>query len=66
MDYLRKIVGVRNPGQADTDAILSQIYGETGLGMPQYGKPSNVLNLNSYTLQKFQIQNYSPDKNRGI
>ena len=62
MGHLRKINEVQNPGQNDTDAILSQIYGESGIGMPLLGRARNMLNLNSYTLQKFQIQNYSPNK----
>ena len=62
MEHLRKVILATNPGQNDTDTILSLIFGDSGLGMPKYGRPSNLLNLNSYTLQKFQIQNYSPKR----
>ena len=45
-----------------TDRLLSSIYGDKGLGMPVLGDEKNIVNLNAYTLQKFQIQNMSPSK----
>ena len=53
---------IQNPGLEDTDRIMREMYGEHGLGMPILGNPSNYDMLNSYLLQKFQIDNISSDK----
>ena len=62
MEHQRKVFHAKNPGLKDTDLILSQIYGASGLGMPLYGNPDNTVYLNAQTLQTFQIANNSPKK----
>lgn len=62
MKYQRKVEAVKNPGQDDTDSILSQAFGHHGLGMPILGYEKNTENLNAFTLQKFQIENFSPER----
>lgn len=62
MSHLRKVLPYKYPGLLETDKIFGAIFGEKGLGMPLHGSDKNDVNLNAYTLQKFQIENYSPER----
>jgi processing peptidase subunit beta len=44
------------------DLVMRNIYGDEGLGNNLLGDQSNIENLNAFTLQKFQVENYSTDK----
>lgn len=59
---LRKIGPYKHPGILETDLLFGAIFGGDGLGLPLQGSEKNDLNLNAYTLQKFQIENYSPER----
>jgi predicted Zn-dependent peptidase len=62
MKHLRKVLPYKCPGLAETDQLFGAIFGEKGLGMPLHGSDKNDVNLNAYVLQKFQIENYSPER----
>lgn len=62
MKHLHKLYEAKNPGQKSTELAMSQIYGHQGLGMPLLGFEKNIDSLNAYTLQKFQIENFSPER----
>lgn len=44
------------------DMVMSNVYGFQGLGNKLLGDEANIKSLNAFTLQKFQIQNFSTDK----
>ena len=44
------------------DTVMRNIYGDGGLGNALLGDKSNIEHLNAFTLQKFQVENYSPEK----
>lgn len=44
------------------DTVMSSIYGFQGLGNKLLGDETNIKQLNAFTLQRFQIQNFSTDK----
>lgn len=48
--------------QAFNDSIFNLAYGSSGLGMPLYGNKNNVSNLTAHVLQKFQYENFTPDR----
>lgn len=62
MQHLHKVAAATKPGLKETDLILGEIFGHNGLGMPLNGHEKNIENLNAYTLQKFQIENFSPER----
>lgn len=62
MSQLRKLLPYKCPGVLETDKLFGAIFGEKGLGMPLHGADKNDVNLNAYTLQKFQIENFSPER----
>lgn len=62
MKHLHKLYAAKHPGQKSTDLALAQVYGHKGLGMPLFGEEKNIDSLNAYTLQKFQIENFSPER----
>ncbi len=45
-----------------TDTVFRAAFGNGGLGMPLYGNPKNYNNLDSYILQKFQMEKFSPEQ----
>jgi len=49
-------------GESFNNAIFKTAYGLKGLGLPLKGLSGNVGNLNHYTLQKFQLENITPNK----
>jgi processing peptidase subunit beta len=44
------------------DMVMSNVYGYSGLGNKLLGEESNIGNLNAFTLQKFQLDNFATDK----
>ena len=44
------------------DMVMSNVYGFQGLGNKLLGEESNIKNLNAFTLQKFQLDNFSTDR----
>ncbi|WP_326527737.1 insulinase family protein, partial [Dokdonella sp.] len=62
MKHLPKIAPYKYPGLKETDQIFGEIYDHKGLGMPMLGDEKNIENLNAFTLQKFQIENFSPER----
>ena len=60
LGHSHKLQTISNSHYLITDKILASIYGDEGIGMPILGVQSNIINLNAYTLQKFQIENISP------
>ena len=45
-----------------TDKIFQAVYGSHGLGNPLLGHEKNILNLDAYTMQQFQLNNIATDK----
>ena len=45
-----------------TDKIFQACYGSYGLGNPILGAEKNILNLDAYTMQQFQLNNFATDK----
>lgn len=62
LKHLHKVNQVKCPGKEDTDNILAEIFGHQGIGMPLCGHEKNIENLNAFNLQKFQIENFSPER----
>lgn len=51
-----------NPFQDNPQRLLTTAYGFNTLGMPLLGHQSNIGNLDAPTLQKFQLDNITPEK----
>lgn len=49
-------------GEAFNENVFKTAFGLKGLGLPRKGLKGNVSNLTSHTLQKFQIENITPDR----
>lgn len=49
-------------GESFNDAVFKTAYGLKGLGLPLKGLAGNISNLSHYTLQKFQLENITPNK----
>ncbi|EGR30646.1 processing peptidase, putative [Ichthyophthirius multifiliis] len=49
-------------GELFNEYVFKTAYGFQGLGLPLKGLKGNVKNLNSFVLQKFQLQNIAPHK----
>lgn len=62
MKHLHKLAPYKYPGLKETDHILGEIFDHKGLGNPMLGDEKNIENLNAFVLQKFQIENYSPER----
>lgn len=62
MKYLRKVSPYKHPGLQETDQLFAGVFGSKGLGMPLQGAEKNDMNLTAYALQKFQMENYSPER----
>lgn len=45
-----------------TDMVFRSVWGSRGLGMPVFGNPSNISNLDSGCMQTFQLENVCPNK----
>lgn len=45
-----------------SDSLLRTAYGVRGLGMPLHGLKDNIGNLSANVLQKFQLENISPER----
>ena len=45
-----------------SNALFQTAFGRTGLGMPLKGTAFNINNLTVHTLQKFQLENITPEK----
>lgn len=57
-----KLEAYLKTGEEFNNAIFKTAYGLKGLGLPLKGLPGNVKNLTHYTLQKFQLENITPNK----
>ena len=55
----RKVAGIHNDF---TDVVFRSVWGDRGLGMPVWGNPGNIGNLDSSTMQTFQLENVCPNK----
>lgn len=55
-----KLEELINTGEEFNNGIFSTAFGKQGLGMPLNGNKGNVGNLNSFVLQKFQLENIHP------
>jgi len=62
LGHSHKLMRATNGHHDLDDMIMSNIYGYQGLGNKVLGEQSNIKNLNAFTLQKFQIDNYATDK----
>ena len=62
LPHSHKLHSIQQSHHAQTDKLLSACYGNKGLGMPHLGFEKNIINLDAHTLQKFQIENFSPEK----
>lgn len=62
MKELRKVSPYKYPGIHETDQLFAGCFGNKGLGMPLQGTEKNDVNLTAYALQKFQMENYSPER----
>ncbi|KRX03740.1 Metalloenzyme, LuxS/M16 peptidase-like protein [Pseudocohnilembus persalinus] len=49
-------------GEHFNEALFQTAYGLQGLGMPLKGLKGNIDNLTSYNLQKFQLENITPNR----
>ena len=45
-----------------TDKILHAVYGSHGLGNPLLGHEKNIINLDAYTMQQFQLNHIATDR----
>ena len=45
-----------------TDKIFQAVYGNHGLGNPILGHEKNIINLDAYTMQQFQLNNIATDR----
>lgn len=57
-----KLESYLKTGELFNENVFKTAYGLKGLGLPLKGLKSNVKNLSSYTLQKFQKDNITPNK----
>lgn len=62
LPHSHKLHAIQQSHHLQTDKLLSACYGNKGLGMPHLGFEKNIINLDAHTLQKFQIENISPEK----
>ena len=49
-------------GEDFNEAVFTTAFGLKGLGLPLKGLKGNVGNLSTYTLQKFQLENITPNR----
>lgn len=57
-----KLEAYLKTGELFNENVFKTAYGLKNLGLPLKGLRSNVKNLNSYVLQKFQLENINPNK----
>lgn len=57
-----KLESYLKTGELFNENVFKTAYGLKGLGLPLKGLRGNVKNLSSYTLQKFQLENITPNR----
>jgi len=62
LPHYHQLAKLTNSHHELTDKIFQACYGTRGLGNPLLGHEKNILNLDAYTMQQFQLNNIETDK----
>ena len=62
LGHSHKLESVKGGSSKFTDKILGAVYGTEGIGMPLLGAEKNIINLDAFTLQRFQMENIKPEE----
>ena len=62
LGHSHKSIRASNKHHDLDDLVMRNVYGDSGLGNSILGNESNISNLTAFMLQKFQIENISPEK----
>ena len=62
LPYSHTLAKLTNSHHDLTDKIFQAVYGNHGLGNPLLGHEKNIMNLDAYTMQQFQLKNIATDR----
>lgn len=61
LTHSHRLLESANAHHQFTDTVLASVFGAKGLGNPLLGREGNAMQLNSHTVQGFQLENTAPE-----